>query len=129
MSYRMYVDDNKDFLPPNLEGDGGDSSNNWVLGNAQTDVNSANIRKGLIYQYNQQARYWCPASAYLIAVPSGGPYYSDAGRLLSAGQMVPQLRTCSVDIRWADTIVTTPRIMKKPRPARLSLVMMLRSIV
>ena len=98
LCYHMYVDDNNNYLPPNFSGDVDTWSNSWIVGNAQSDVNSGNIRKSLIFQYNQQAKiYVCPANTWLITVPTGGPYYNDAGQLLSAGQRVPQTRTCSLE--------------------------------
>jgi prepilin-type N-terminal cleavage/methylation domain-containing protein/prepilin-type processing-associated H-X9-DG protein len=80
--YRMYVDDNNDFLPPN-EGLP-DQDVSWVLGNAQTDVSTTNIQNGLIFQYNKQVKiYACPANTLMISDGNGG--------------YAPQTRTCSVD--------------------------------
>lgn len=82
VSYRMYVDDNNDFLPPNESVHDVDVS--WVLGDAQTDVTTSNIQNGLIFQYNHQAKiYVCPANTLMIPDGNGG--------------YVPQTRTCSVD--------------------------------
>ena len=82
LCYRMYVDDNNDFLPPNEAIPNLDTS--WVLGNAQTDVTTTNLQKGLIFHYNQNAKiYVCPANPLLISDGTGGS--------------VPQTRTCSVD--------------------------------
>jgi len=78
----MYGDDNHDYLPPNEAIPNQDTS--WVLGNAQNDVTTTNIRNGLIYHYNQSVKiYVCPANTLLV---SGGP-----------GGSVPQTRTCAVD--------------------------------
>ena len=82
LSYRMYVDDNKDYLPPNEAIKDLDIS--WVLGNAQTDVTTTPIQNGLIYRYNQQVKiYVCPANTLMIPNGNGG--------------YVPQTRTCSID--------------------------------
>lgn len=82
LCYRMYVDDNDDYLPPNEAIPDMDVS--WVLGNAQTDVTTTNIQNGLIYRYNQQVKsYACPANPLMISDGTGGS--------------VPQTRTCSVD--------------------------------
>jgi len=82
LSYRMYVDDNNDFLPPNEAIPNLDTS--WVLGNAHTDVTTTNLQNGLIFHYNQNAKiYVCPANLLLISDGAGGS--------------VPQTRTCSVD--------------------------------
>src|SRR5580698_6309958 len=43
--YRMYVDDNNDYLPPNEVIPDLDAS--WVLGAAQTDVTTTNVQNGL----------------------------------------------------------------------------------
>jgi prepilin-type N-terminal cleavage/methylation domain-containing protein/prepilin-type processing-associated H-X9-DG protein len=82
MCYRMYVDDNNDYLPPNEAIPNMDVS--WVLGDAQNDVTTTNIQNGLIYHYNQQVKiYACPANTLII---------SDGN-----GNRAPQTRTCSVD--------------------------------
>jgi prepilin-type N-terminal cleavage/methylation domain-containing protein/prepilin-type processing-associated H-X9-DG protein len=82
LSYRMYVDDNEDYLPPNEAIPDEDIS--WAPGNAQTDVTTTNIQNGLIYRYNKQVKsYVCPANTLMISDGHGGT--------------VPQTRTCSVD--------------------------------
>jgi len=82
LSYSMYVDDNNDYLPPNEAIPNLDIS--WVLGNAQTDLTTANLQNGLIFQYNRQVKiYVCPANTLLIHDGNGG--------------YEPQTRTCSVD--------------------------------
>jgi prepilin-type N-terminal cleavage/methylation domain-containing protein/prepilin-type processing-associated H-X9-DG protein len=80
--YRMYVDDNNDYLPPNEAIPNMDVS--WVLGDAQNDVTTSNIQSGLIFHYNQQIKiYVCPANTSMISDGYGG-----YARLT---------RTCSVD--------------------------------
>lgn len=80
--YRMYVDDNNDYLPPNEAMPDLDVS--WVLGDAQTDVTTSNIQSGLIFQNSHQVKiYVCPANTLMIHNGNGG--------------YVPQTRTCSVD--------------------------------
>jgi len=82
LSYRMYVDDNNDYLPPNEAIPNEDVS--WVLGDAQSDVTTTNIQNGLIFRYNQQVKiYACPANTWMIPDGNGG--------------FVPQTRTCAVD--------------------------------
>jgi prepilin-type N-terminal cleavage/methylation domain-containing protein/prepilin-type processing-associated H-X9-DG protein len=84
LSYRMYVDDNNDYLPPNEVLPDTDVS--WALGDAQTDVTTSNIQNGLIFHYSQQVKiYVCPANT--LKIPDGNGGYA------------PQVRTCSVD--WA----------------------------
>ena len=82
LSYGMYGDDNHDYLPPNEAIPNLDVS--WVLGNAHTDVNTANLQNGLIFRYSQQVKiYVCPANTLMISDGHGG--------------YAPQTRTCSVD--------------------------------
>jgi prepilin-type processing-associated H-X9-DG protein len=80
--YRMYVDDNNDYLPPNEVIPDLDVS--WALGAAQTDLTVTNIQNGLLFRYTQQVKiYVCPANRLMIPDGNGG--------------YVPQTRTCSVD--------------------------------
>ena len=68
LAWLLYVDDFKDELPPNetvLRG-GREGANatarTWVVGNAYTDTNDVNIRRGLLFPYNQASGiYRCPA--------------------------------------------------------------------
>jgi prepilin-type N-terminal cleavage/methylation domain-containing protein/prepilin-type processing-associated H-X9-DG protein len=82
--YHMYVGDNNDLLPPNSsEGAYSTTTNSWVFGDAQTDVTTDNIKLGLLYPYNTQAKiYVCPADRLLISSPTGP---------------MPQTRSCSVN--------------------------------
>jgi prepilin-type N-terminal cleavage/methylation domain-containing protein/prepilin-type processing-associated H-X9-DG protein len=70
LGWRMYVDDNNDWLPPNISRMSGfdyvNMTNNrsvpWVLGNAQLDTNTANIQAGVLSRYVGAAGvYRCPA--------------------------------------------------------------------
>jgi len=82
VAYRMYVDDNNDYLPPNEVIPDQDVS--WVLGAAQTDVTTTNIQKGLLFHYSQQVKiYVCPANTLMVSDGEGG--------------YAPQTRTCSID--------------------------------
>ena len=95
LAWNMYVSDNSDFLPPNFVNNGGAESNSWVVGNAQTDVTTANIENGLLYQYNRQPKiYQCPVSITNIPLQGLPPL----GSGLRPGQRVPQTRTCSIEI-------------------------------
>ncbi len=68
LAWLLYIDDFKDELPPNetvLTG-GREGANatarTWVTGNAFTDTNDFNIRRGLLFPYNQASGiYHCPA--------------------------------------------------------------------
>ena len=68
LAWLLYIDDSRDELPPNetvLTG-GREGANatarTWVTGNAFTDTNDFNIRRGLLFPYNQSSGvYHCPA--------------------------------------------------------------------
>ncbi len=96
LCYQMYIGDNNDWLPLNVSSTGTGTSTNsgsWIGGDAQTDTTTANIRQGLLYQYNNSAGiYVCPSDTFMIKVTSlapGGP---------APGTMVPQTRTCAIDL-------------------------------
>jgi prepilin-type N-terminal cleavage/methylation domain-containing protein/prepilin-type processing-associated H-X9-DG protein len=63
LAWLLYVDDHEDFLPPNdAGGHEGSYPGSWVVGNAQTDVNTTNIEQGVIFPYVSNAEiYRCPA--------------------------------------------------------------------
>jgi prepilin-type N-terminal cleavage/methylation domain-containing protein/prepilin-type processing-associated H-X9-DG protein len=95
LCYRMYVDDNNDYLPENFLAGG--VSNSWVVGNAQTDYNTFNIRHASIYSYNQNPKiYACPANTYPFVVTALNAY-DDSGNVLKLKQPIPQTRTCSIE--------------------------------
>jgi prepilin-type N-terminal cleavage/methylation domain-containing protein/prepilin-type processing-associated H-X9-DG protein len=103
--YRMYVDDNNDFLPLNFLNGVGSSwiSYNGTGASAQNDYNTLNIRTGVLYQFNQQPKiYVCPANNYNLAVGAAAgtapPYRNDFGQILKLGQIVPETRTCSIEL-------------------------------
>ena len=66
MGYLIYVDDNKDSLPPNFaRATGGGVANlpgSWVVGSAKRDTNTENIQAGVIFRSVGSASvYRCPA--------------------------------------------------------------------
>jgi len=73
----MYANDHGGALPPNLSvydlstGEpipGLDLRLTWCAGNAQTDVNTANIERGYLFPYNRStAIYHCPADKARVA--------------------------------------------------------------
>ncbi len=73
----MYANDHNGRLPPNLSvydlstGEpipGLDLRLTWCAGNAQTDVNTANIERGYLFPYNRSAAiYHCPADKARVA--------------------------------------------------------------
>ena len=64
LCWQMYVDDNRDVLPPNLKTPASTASG-WILGdmrNAADAVNETLVKNGLLYSYNKSvAVYHCPA--------------------------------------------------------------------
>jgi len=104
--YRMYVDDNNDYLPPNFGGSGTAFTNTWVIGDAQTDVTTLHVRQGLLYQYNQSAAlYVCPANTLLLTVTVATP--NPPFGVLKIGQQVPQTRTCSIEYSMGGNTVNS----------------------
>ena len=57
----MYPDDNRGRIAPN-EASGEDSlAGSWIQGDAKTDINTLNIQKGVLYNYNRSVKiYKCP---------------------------------------------------------------------
>ena len=66
LGWQLYVDDNDDALPPNIQRrdqfDLVNTNGSWVLGNAVLDTTTANLEAGVIYPYVRSAAiYRCPA--------------------------------------------------------------------
>jgi prepilin-type processing-associated H-X9-DG protein len=100
-AYHMYVDDNNGNLPLNNLGSGAGVTSwiayNTVGSSAQNAYNTANIRGGTLYPYNQNVKiYVCPANTYSITVSTFGAR-DDFGNLLKLGALVPETRTCSIE--------------------------------
>lgn len=69
-AYQNYANDNREALPPNISRRLGFDQVNvsvngrvpWVLGNAQLDTNTANLKAGVLFHYiGSTAVYHCPA--------------------------------------------------------------------
>jgi prepilin-type N-terminal cleavage/methylation domain-containing protein/prepilin-type processing-associated H-X9-DG protein len=78
LAWQMYAGDNNDTTPPNqyvYEASVGGSSSlpgSWVLGNAPTDPNTANIESGVLFSYiNSAAVYHCPADTSTVQGTAG----------------------------------------------------------
>jgi prepilin-type N-terminal cleavage/methylation domain-containing protein/prepilin-type processing-associated H-X9-DG protein len=76
--WQMYANENNDLLPPNgssiKPGPGGNSTNAWILGDAQTDPATPYIPGGLLYPYNKTLSiYACPANTRRITFPPNPP--------------------------------------------------------
>ena len=69
LCWTMYAGDHDDSMPANSQLPGGGSragwtsqGSTWLHGNAYTDVNDTNIRKGALFKYNDSSGiYKCPA--------------------------------------------------------------------
>ncbi len=80
LGFLMYADDNQDRQPPEVA-QGGTSltaihnlPGSWVVGNARTDTNTANIQAGVIYPYvNGAGVYHCPADKAVVDSYPGLP--------------------------------------------------------
>jgi prepilin-type N-terminal cleavage/methylation domain-containing protein/prepilin-type processing-associated H-X9-DG protein len=94
LCYQMYVGDNNDRLPPNLNSGGtgtSAASGSWIAGSAQTDYTTTNIEAGVLYQYNKNVKiYACPANQKMIQAPAHLPDHPTP-------YVVPMTRTCSID--------------------------------
>jgi len=103
-SYHLYVNENNGYLPLNFIAGSSGGRNSWVSGNAQIDVTTTNIQHGLLYQYSQNPLiYACPANTHLIRVTTPPP-----GSGLKPSQLVPQVRTCSIDYSLGANSVGSP---------------------
>jgi prepilin-type N-terminal cleavage/methylation domain-containing protein/prepilin-type processing-associated H-X9-DG protein len=93
LCYQMYFEDYNNLLPLNFVSD---PPQNWILGSAQSDYNTVNIRNAVIYPYNQNPKiYVCPANTYLISAGFGAR--DDFNNIIKLGQLIPQTRTCSIE--------------------------------
>jgi prepilin-type N-terminal cleavage/methylation domain-containing protein/prepilin-type processing-associated H-X9-DG protein len=67
LGWQMYTHDHEDKLPPNLTDDTTELSDSWVVGNAQTDLTTSNIEKGVLFPYNKSPPiYHCPVDRSTI---------------------------------------------------------------
>ena len=69
LGWLLYIDDHEDFLPPNDGGGhGGSFPGSWVVGNAQTDPDTTNIKLGVLFAYAKNADiYRCPSDKSTVA--------------------------------------------------------------
>ena len=79
--YLMYADENGDLQPPDKSdyapapapfGDSQGVTGSWVLGDAKTDTNTANIEAGVLFRYVASAKvYHCPADLSYVMGAAG----------------------------------------------------------
>ena len=102
LAWQMYADDNRDFMPSNVNSDQGGVwrglPGSWIVGNAQLDTDITNIQSGTLYPYARSVgAYRCPADRSLTTgrvkiprlrsyslqnalnsrTPAGGPWVQD----------------------------------------------------
>jgi prepilin-type N-terminal cleavage/methylation domain-containing protein/prepilin-type processing-associated H-X9-DG protein len=96
LCYHMYVGDSNDHLPPNTsEGADDTTTDSWIIGDAQTDVTTDNIKLGLLWPYNNSAGiYICPSDTYMIPAAAAPPTHPTA-------YSAPQTRSCSINYALA----------------------------
>src|SRR5690348_13348513 len=76
LACHLYILDHDDTMPPHIPApDGGLSKalpGSWVVGNAQTDRNSSNIQRGVLYSYvSSPGVYRCPADKSTVTGSPG----------------------------------------------------------
>jgi prepilin-type N-terminal cleavage/methylation domain-containing protein/prepilin-type processing-associated H-X9-DG protein len=82
LAWISYVEDSNAWMPPNPGGGtGGAPPGSWVLGNAQTDINTTNIQNGVLFTYT----------------PNPGVYHCPRDRAKAQGATLPRLRSYSLD--------------------------------
>ena len=94
----LYAGDNNDSLPPNdsvVSPDGSPEGRqlaggvSWCLDHPQTDATTANIERGLLFQYNRSvAIYHCPSDNSTIQTPDGQPLPQLRNRSYNMSQSV-----------------------------------------
>jgi prepilin-type N-terminal cleavage/methylation domain-containing protein/prepilin-type processing-associated H-X9-DG protein len=89
LAWKLYETDNNDYFPQNIArtvaGSPQSVSNSWVLGNAQTDVNTSNIVSGSLCLYvKAPLAYRCPSDKATVIGSASLPHtrsYSAEGWL------------------------------------------------
>jgi prepilin-type processing-associated H-X9-DG protein len=115
----MYAHDNNDSLPPNIsrkiQFDQVNVAGAWVLGNAKTDTNTANIEAGVLFRYMGSARvYRCPADRSTVrsqpALPRTRSYSIQAWLNCDAvsGTAMDELNDTPFNLRKYTRIIDPP---------------------
>src|ERR1044071_5716331 len=62
LAWLMYPDDHSDLLPPNKSINDANVEGSWVVGKAQKDTTTTNIKRGVLFPYaSATGLYACPA--------------------------------------------------------------------
>ena len=68
LAWQMYPDDNNDKLAPNKSVNTQNVAGSWVLGNAQKDMSTTNIERGVLFPYTTSAALClCPSDKSTVA--------------------------------------------------------------
>jgi len=100
LAYRMYVDDNNDFLPLNATGGILNGIPSWITNGVAT-VLFDGIRAGVLYQYNQNVKiYVCPGTIQRVVQTQGTDVIKARAEYgnssITSGTLEPLNRTCSI---------------------------------
>jgi prepilin-type N-terminal cleavage/methylation domain-containing protein/prepilin-type processing-associated H-X9-DG protein len=115
----MYVHDNNDSLPPNISRkiqlDQANVAGAWVLGNAKTDTNTANIEAGVLFKYMRSVQvYRCPSDRSTVrsqpALPRTRSYSVQSWLNLDAvsGTAMDEINDSPLNLRKYARIIDTP---------------------
>lgn len=67
LAWLIYPDDNNDRLAPNKSVNMQNVAGSWVLGNAQKDTTTTNIKNGVLFPYTKSAAiYVCPSDKGMV---------------------------------------------------------------
>jgi prepilin-type N-terminal cleavage/methylation domain-containing protein len=61
LCWHMYVDDNREFTPPNYNDGDTENSGSWIIDKVHNSANNKDIETGILFQYNRSLGiYKCP---------------------------------------------------------------------
>jgi len=82
LCWHMYVDDNHEITPPNENDHDTENLGSWIVGKVTSDINTTNIERGILFQYNRSVGiYKCP---------------SDKSFNIAGGVRIPRTRSYSI---------------------------------
>lgn len=107
--YQMYVTDNNDGLPINMDNS---YPVNWTTNKAQLSVvPSEGITTGSLYQYNQNYKiYACPSNKKTISPTFADVFLAQQfyGPGITTSSQLPELRTCSIELSMGGNYAHDP---------------------
>jgi prepilin-type N-terminal cleavage/methylation domain-containing protein/prepilin-type processing-associated H-X9-DG protein len=103
LCWQMYVEDTRQFTPPNENDHDLENAGSWIIGRVTTDVTTINIQNGILFQYNRSVGiYKCP---------------TDPSTLSSGGVKIPRNRSYSMS-SWMGKSGQKFSDIRKPPPVR-----------